>query len=124
MQMIPIFHAAGHLLYARCSRLFVQQLDDLKYRFDVSIYNQFVNGLFTVSGNFTDQTIETKLMRLLKTSGGLIHGRGISDSTLSQFVHAMPHTIPICQYLEDITGCSSANTKTYEQPTRREMKKT
>ena len=36
-QMIPIFHAAGHLPYARCSRLFVQQLDDLKYRLDVSI---------------------------------------------------------------------------------------
>ena len=53
-------------------------------------------------------------MRLLKTSGGLIHGRGISDSTLSQFVHAMPHTIPICQYLEDITGCSSVKSEQHK----------
>ena len=43
-------------------------------------------------------------MRLIKTSGGLIHGRGITDSTLSQFVHALPHCIPICQYIEKITG--------------------
>ena len=33
------------------------------------------------SGNFTDQTIEQFLMRMLKVSGGLAHGRGITDST-------------------------------------------
>ena len=33
-------------------------------------------------GNFSDQTIEQGLMRLLKTSGGMTHGRGITDSSL------------------------------------------
>ena len=43
-------------------------------------------------------------MRLLKTSGGMTHGRGITDSSLMKWVHASPHTIPICDALEKFTG--------------------
>ena len=47
-------------------------------------------------------------MRLLKSKGGPVRGRGISDSTLAEFVHALPHCIPICQFIDDITGvCTS-----------------
>ena len=103
-QMVPVLHSSGHMPYAKCVRLYLQQLHDLKQKLDCKTYNDFVNGLFTVEGNFTDQTIETDLMRLIKTKGGLIHGRGITDSTMAQFVHALPHCIPICDYLEKITG--------------------
>ena len=43
-------------------------------------------------------------MRLLKTSGGMTHGRGITDSSLMKWVHALPHTIPICDALDKFTG--------------------
>ena len=43
-------------------------------------------------------------MRLLKTSGGMTHGRGITDSSLSKWVHALPHSIPICEALEAFTN--------------------
>ena len=45
------------------------------------------------SGNFTDQAIEQDLMRLLKSSAGMTHGRGLSDSTLTKWTQAFPHCI-------------------------------
>ena len=113
-KMIPIFHAAGHLSYAKCTRLYLQQLDTLKEKVDENTYNNYMNGLFTVAGNFTDQTIEVKLMRLLKTSGGMVHGRGISDSTLAQFVHALPQTIPILQYIEELAGVFASTSEQHK----------
>ena len=74
----------------------------------------YLNKQFTEKGirrkninfnrNFSDQTIEQDLMRPLKAPGGFSHGRGISDSTISQWVHAIPYCIPICHYLEEFTG--------------------
>jgi len=56
------------------------------------------------SGNFTDQTIEQDLMRLLKSSGGMTHGRGITDSSLTKWIYAFPQCIPICDTLESFAN--------------------
>ena len=69
-----------------------------------STYNNYMNGLFTVAVNFTDQTIEVQFTHLLKTSGRMVHGRGISDSTLGQFVYSLPQTILILSHIEELTG--------------------
>ena len=44
-------------------------------------------------------------MRMLKTSGGMTHGRGITDSTLTKWVHAQ--CVPVCDALEKFTGVHS-----------------
>ena len=62
--------------------------------------------------NFTDQTIEQFIMRMLKAPGGLAHGRGIPDSTQTKCVHIMPRCIPICSYLESFCG---VHTQTSDQ---------
>ena len=111
-KMIPLFYSAGHLAYAKSARLYVQQMDDLSEKMSTDQFEQFTtSGYFTIrrsehfwGGNFTDQTIEQELMRLLKTSGGMTYGRGITDSSLMKWVHALPHTIPICDALEKFTG--------------------
>ena len=46
-------------------------------------------------------------MRLVKTSGGLPHGRGITYNVLKKWDHAMPKCIPICDALEEFTGVHS-----------------
>ena len=110
--MIPIFHAARHLAHAKCTRLMLNQMNGLKDRIPGQKYKQFTEkGYFTIrrenvyfNGNFSDQTIEQDLMRPLKAQGGFSHGRGISDSTISQRVHAIPYCILICHYLEEFTG--------------------
>ena len=43
------------------------------------------------SGNFSDETIEQFLMGNLKSSHGTTHGRGITDSTLTKWVHVLSY---------------------------------
>ena len=113
-KMIPIFHATGHFPFAKAARLYLQQLNNLKSKLDPDTYNEFINGLFTVEGQFTDQRIEYDLMRLMKSKGGMIRGRSITDSTLAEFVHALPQCIPICQYLEKITGVYTSSSEQHK----------
>ena len=40
----------------------------------------------------------------MKTTGGLTRGRRITDSTLAQWVGAVPLCIPICEALEELSG--------------------
>ena len=51
-------------------------------------------------------------MRTLKTSGGMTNGRGITDSTLAKWVHALPRCALTCDALERFTG---VHTGTSEQ---------
>ena len=62
------------------------------------------------SGNFTDQSIETILMRMLKSRGGLAHGRGVTSNTEAKMVHIIPQTVPICESLEMFSGIHSNTT--------------
>ena len=89
--MLPYFHVAGHLAYAKLDHLYVQQMMELHNIMPEKEYDQFTDqGYFTIrrsdkfwDGVFSDQTIEQFLMRLLKTSDGMTRGRGITDSTLT-----------------------------------------
>ena len=119
-EMIPHFHSAGHLPYAKSARLYLQQMEALEHTMPGNEYTLFAEkGYFTIrradsfwGGNFSDQTIEQFLMRQLKTSGGMTHGRGITDSSLAKWVHALPRCVPICNELEQFTG---VHTGTSEQ---------
>ena len=52
--------------------------------FTIRRSNRFCNGISS------DQTIQLFLMKLLKTSGGMTRGRGITDNTLARWVHSLP----------------------------------
>ena len=65
-------------------------------------------------GNFSDQTIEKFLMRQLKTSREMTRGRGITDSTLAKWVHALPHCVPTCDELEHFTGVHTGTSEQYK----------
>ena len=47
---------------------------------------------------------------MLKSAGGMTHGREITDSTLTNWVHSFPLTIPICKSLEQFinVNCTSS----------------
>ena len=102
------------------ARLYLQQMESIHKIMPPDEYNLFSEkGYFTIrradnfrAGNFFDQTIEQFLMRMLKTSGGMTHGRGITDSTLAKWVHALPRCVPVCDALEKFT---SVHTETSEQ---------
>lgn len=110
--MIPFFHAAGHLNYARSSQLYCQQMEDLEEKMSPEEFEAFTTmGAFTVrrkgerwSGVWTDMTIEQSLMRPMKSKGGLTHGRGVTDSTIARFIYSFPGCLPWCDALEEFTG--------------------
>ncbi|KAJ8951532.1 hypothetical protein NQ314_007663 [Rhamnusium bicolor] len=56
------------------------------------------------SGTPLDMIIEQELMRHMKTSGGLTHGREITDSTLSRWITGMPHCLKVTEALESFSG--------------------
>ena len=49
-------------------------------------------------------TIEQTLMRNMKTSGGLIHGRGTSDSMRSQWILGATISSRVCREMEEFAG--------------------
>ena len=49
-------------------------------------------------------------MRMLKSRGGLAHGRGVTTSTQSKMVHIIPQTVPICESVEVFSGVHSNTT--------------
>ena len=92
--MLPFFHASGHHSYAKCSHMYLQDMIALEPTMDIYEYDKFAKcGFFTIrrsekawSGIFADMTIEQVLMKSMKTSGGLTHGRGISDSVIANSI--------------------------------------
>lgn len=43
----------------------------------------------------------------MKTKGGLTHGQGLSESTVSKWVHCTPACTAIIEALENFTGISA-----------------
>ena len=111
-KMLPLFHASGHLHYAKAAHLYHQEmcsLHDIMDKEEFQAYTQ--KGYFTIrrsdrfwAGVWSDMTIEQVLMRAMKVSGGLTRGRGITESTLAKWVRALPLCIPLCTAVEEFAG--------------------
>uniref|UniRef100_A0A1B0CSS6 Uncharacterized protein n=1 Tax=Lutzomyia longipalpis TaxID=7200 RepID=A0A1B0CSS6_LUTLO len=107
--MLPYFHSSGHLNYAKSAHLYLQDMANLQNQMEPAEYQNFTEkGYFVIrrtnkfwSGVSVDITIEQELMRSFKTSGGLTHGRGINEGTLSKWIGGIRHCIPICNSLEE-----------------------
>ena len=111
-EFIPYFHAAGHLAYAKSCHLYLQDMHDLNQRMPDEDFVKFTEkGFFTMrrsnknwAGLWSDLTVEQTLMRTMKTSGGLTHGRGITDSVLSRWILGMPASCEMCTKVEEFCG--------------------
>lgn len=114
-EMLPIFHASGHLAYSKSAQLYLQDMSNLQQVMTVNEYQKFTeNSYFTIrrsdkmtSGNWTDMSIEQTIMRLLKSEGGVTHGRGISDSVLARWILAIPIAYEVIDQIEEFSGVRS-----------------
>ena len=119
--MIPHFHAEGHLPNAKSARLYLQQMNLLAEIMPPDEYALCSDqGYFTIrranefwSCNFSDQTIEQYLMRMLKVSDGLTYSWGIIDSTLTEWIQALPKCV-LCNFstAKDLWSSTQAKYKT------------
>ncbi|KAJ8885595.1 hypothetical protein PR048_011793 [Dryococelus australis] len=95
--MLPFFHAAGHLNYAKTAHIYLQQMLNLCE----SLSTEELEQLFW-SGTWTDMIIEPYLMHSIKSTAGLIHGRGLSSPTLSKWIKAVPATVRVVDALDKV----------------------
>lgn len=49
--------------------------------------------------------IEQNLMISIKTTGGLTHGRGCTNSSLARGIACMSVCMPVATVMEDFLGC-------------------
>jgi len=109
--MNKYLHATSHLQMAKSGHLYLQIMEEMSNTIPKEDMKAFKdNGYFTIrrtnklwSGVWSDMTIEQVLRRSMKTSGGLTRGRGITESTISSWIHCMPLSIPLCEALEVFT---------------------
>ena len=120
-KMLNLFAATGHFKYARCTRLYVQQMKELpeKYPF---IYHNFVNGNHTIrktsrnwNGIWTDLAIEQLMMRSLKTRGGLTVGRGMTENVRHQWVLSLNHCAAVHNAMTEVTGASYKSSEQHNE---------
>ena len=86
-------------------------MDELPFTFS-DLHNTFLNNGYHVVrrsdrfwiGLWTDLTIEQVLMRSLKTRGGLIRGRGMSENVMLAWVHTKHICAQIHNSMTEITG--------------------
>ena len=110
--MLPTFHAASHIAYAKSAQLYLQEMERLKSILPENYFEKYTKqGYFTVrrsdrfwSGTWTDMIIKQVLMKKMKGQHGITKGRGITDSTLTYFTCALPACIPIMEAIEELSG--------------------
>jgi hypothetical protein len=117
--MIPFFHAAGHLAYAKYSHLYLQDMMMLGNKMSEKEFKLFTNdGYFTIrrsdkfwSGLWSDMTIEQTLMRSMKTSGGFTRGRGITEGVLAKWIDGSTVAYEVCDCVEEFSGVNSTSSE-------------
>ena len=106
--IIPYFHAAGNFPYAKSAHLYLQSMLKLSTIMPDNEYRQFIEaGYFTVrrtskfwSGLATDQTIETTLMKSMKSVGSITRDRSTSASVKSQWILRATIGSEVCDQFE------------------------
>ncbi|XP_023226447.1 uncharacterized protein LOC111627117 [Centruroides sculpturatus] len=82
--LLPYFHDAGHYLYRKSARLYIQEMGKFNGKGNFQkVYQQF----FTIKwsdkffcGTSSDMVIEQSLVKSVKIQGRVIHGRSAKES--------------------------------------------
>ena len=108
--MINLFAATGHISYAKCARLHLQNMLHLEAEHPW-VYEKFAaHGFHTIrrsdrfwAGIWSDLAIEQVLMRSLKSRGGLTRGRGVTESVRLIWLKIMHRCAEIHNSMSSLT---------------------
>lgn len=108
-EMLPFMAAAGHNLYTKSLRIYLQMMEKLQETHQ-SVYDMFMQGHHVIrrsdrfwAGLSPDLCIEQCLMRSLKTSGGLTRGRGMSDTQRVVWCLSQPACAEMSMAMQELT---------------------
>ena len=123
-EMLPYLAAAGHNLYTKSARLYLQSMGTLETDHP-DVYRKFEDGFHVVrrsnrfwAGLSTDLVIEQVLMRSLKTSGGLTRGRGMTERQRLIWLLSMPACAEINRAMLELTGVSYSTSEQNKDMTK------
>jgi len=109
-RMLPLFAATGHNNYARCCTLYLQMMQDLPNTHEW-LHSKLSGGFHAVrrcdqlwTGLSTDLLTEQVLMRAIKVSGGLTHGRGMTDSMRCLWVSSLHQCATVHSAISSLVG--------------------
>ena len=108
--MLPYLAAAGHNLYGKSVRLFLQMMQELEAS-NPQLFEQFASDKFIArrsdrfwAGLAPDLVIERVLMRSLKTDGGLTRGKGMTELQRNIWTMSMPVLASVNDLMQKLTG--------------------
>ena len=109
-KMLPYLAAAGHNHYTKSLHLYLQTMDQLQIRHP-NVYQYFQNGYHVIrrsdrywAGLSSDLVIEQVLMRSLKSSGGLTHGRGLNETQRLVWILSSSVTSEVNLAMQELTS--------------------
>ena len=109
--MLPYFAASGHHFYLKSAYLYLQCMNNLETTHPGIFHHFRINGLHVVrtserywGGLSTDLVIEQKLMRSVKTTGGLTRGKGMGEVERTIWLLSTPICAEVNEALQTITG--------------------
>jgi hypothetical protein len=118
--MLGLFAVTGHLHYAKCVRLYLQQMKTLPESHP-ALYSQFLAGMHTIrrsdrywAGLSCDLVIEQTLMKSVKSRGGLTHGRGVHDTVRCVWLKTMSEIARINSAISTLAGLHHVNNECVE----------
>lgn len=100
--MMPFMAASGHNMYVKSLNIYLQKMRQLESTHP-QVYKRFTEDVLQVvrrsneywAGLSSDLVIEQVLMQSIKTTGGLTHGRGMSETQHLVWVLSNPTTSEI-----------------------------
>ena len=124
IDMLPFFAASGHYLYLKSARLYLQSMYELETT-NLTVFDHFKDNGFHViktsdrywGGISTDLTIEQKLVRSVKTTGGLTRGKGMGEVQRTIWLFSTPICAEIKDALRNITGVSYETSEQHKETT-------
>ena len=111
-EMLPYLAASGHNNYTKSAWLYLQRMSRLHEDFP-EVYQHFQNGLHVIrrsdrywAGLSCDLVIEQVLMRSMKSGGGLMRGRGMTEQQRVIWSLAKPACAEMNRAMQELTGVS------------------
>ena len=111
-EMLPFLAAAGHNHYTKSLYLYLQEMDELEIKHP-EVYQHFMEGFHVArrsdrywGGLSPDLISEQVLMRSLKASGGLTHGRGMGEIQRLIWLLSSIVTSEINLAMQELSGVS------------------
>ena len=109
---LNLFAATGHINYAKCARLHLQNMLDLNVSHPCCGYIENLKGrLHTIrrsesfwAGLWGDFVIEQVMMRSIKSTGGLTRGRGLTESTRQLWFGSLHRCADVHNAMSTLTG--------------------